>query len=204
MKLIGYGEDALTLWALRSRLTDILRGVGDATSPRHCKVFFRPSFGRRGGPHSSQFGECDFAVVTRGTVYLGESKWHRSTEDISNGQITIRPEQIKRHEILSLYIERWCSGEYEDWPVFVKANKATFVQHHKPIAPIGSLLAENLREFLGQIKWHLAQKPPLIRNILVYFYASSGDTLPDRSSGDFSVICLDYSARRVGNFIEIE
>ena len=32
MQLFGYGEDALTLWALRSRLSDLLSGLGEECS----------------------------------------------------------------------------------------------------------------------------------------------------------------------------
>ena len=52
MKVLGYGEDALTLWALQNRLIQILDFLDDPSGPPECKVFFRPSFGRRGGSGS--------------------------------------------------------------------------------------------------------------------------------------------------------
>ena len=80
MEIIGYGEDALTLWAMKKRLDFILDKLNDPTDPDNCKVFFRPSFGRRGGPKSSEFGEFDFILLSIKRVYLGESKWERSSE----------------------------------------------------------------------------------------------------------------------------
>ena len=70
MKLLGYGEDALTYWALTQRLTDILQPFGD--SPNKTEViFFRPSFGRRSSSNpdapnerGAQFGEFDAIIST--------------------------------------------------------------------------------------------------------------------------------------------
>ena len=59
MKLLGYGEDALTLWVLRHRLDKLLDSIDDKSDPEGCVAYFRPSFGRSGGPNSSQFGEFD-------------------------------------------------------------------------------------------------------------------------------------------------
>ena len=56
MEIIGYGEDALTLWALRNRLDTILDTLGDFSDLSKCRVFFRPSFGRSGGKDGPQMG----------------------------------------------------------------------------------------------------------------------------------------------------
>src|SRR5271157_1954335 len=99
MKLYGYGEDALTLWALKMKLSEILEPFGDHSAASECKLFFRPSFGRRGGEKSSQFGEFDFIILARDRLYLGESKWDRSPEVTDIGTIELREEQNIRHQL---------------------------------------------------------------------------------------------------------
>ncbi len=53
-RLIGYGEDALTYWAITSRLGEILQILGDKSALTNVTVIYRPSFGRRGsiGPNA--------------------------------------------------------------------------------------------------------------------------------------------------------
>jgi hypothetical protein len=48
LKIIGYGEDALTLWVLRQRTSKILEEFPDKTPISECIAFHRPSFGRHG------------------------------------------------------------------------------------------------------------------------------------------------------------
>ena len=58
-KILGYGEDALTLWALKHRTSDILESFQDQTTPSDCLIFYRPSFGRHSKEGSAVFGEFD-------------------------------------------------------------------------------------------------------------------------------------------------
>lgn len=95
MKILGYGEDALTLWALKNKMPDILACVRDTSSAEECLVLFRPSFGRSGGPTSSQFGEFDFILATPRGVHLGETKWQNSPE-VKEPIIELKKEQIER------------------------------------------------------------------------------------------------------------
>ena len=51
MKVYAYGEDALTLWAIKSKLPEILKQLNGGKDEaeevvKDCKIFFRPSFGR--------------------------------------------------------------------------------------------------------------------------------------------------------------
>ena len=74
----------------------------------------------------------------------------------------------------------------------------------KPLAPSGSLLASNLMTVLDTIRNHFPQEP-LISNLLLYLYdGSKSQQLPDRASGDFKVVPIDYSRATVDNFICIE
>lgn len=73
-KIFGYGEDALTLWLLKNQPHEILRQFNDEGKPSDCLVFYRPSFGRSGGPDSAEFGEFDAILASKENVYLIESK----------------------------------------------------------------------------------------------------------------------------------
>ena len=56
MEIIGYGEDALTLWAIKNKLHAILQELNDNSDVSRCKVFFRPSFGQRGARRVHSLG----------------------------------------------------------------------------------------------------------------------------------------------------
>lgn len=62
---LGYGEDALTLWALEKHRSEILNKLDDQTTTSDCLVFFRPSFGRSGGKGSAEFGEFDSRIFKK-------------------------------------------------------------------------------------------------------------------------------------------
>ena len=78
MEILGYGEDALTLWALKNKLPLILSALNDSSSLSQCKAFFRPSFGRRGGPSSAQFGEFDFILLIFRSLFPSFASGHCS------------------------------------------------------------------------------------------------------------------------------
>jgi len=206
MEFIGYGEDALTFWALTHRLGDMLNTFGDNTLQESCTIFFRPSFGRHGGLRSSEFGEFDFILITDQAVYLGESKWHRSSEEIVDGKLHLRREQIERHEIMAWYIEEWLKGDFDNWSDFFdkEGGKIRKGELLKPLPPVGKLLSENLIKLLEEIRHRFKNRSAKIYNVLLYFYA--GDEaiiLPKDSNGNFTIINLDYSSDRVGNFIKM-
>jgi len=99
-KIVGYGEDSLTLWALKQRLNDVLREFQDKHASSNCLVFYRPSFGRRSRKESSVFGEFDALVVSSKNVYLIESKWDNLGQSKEN-RLVLRREQTLRHRIFS-------------------------------------------------------------------------------------------------------
>lgn len=205
MKVLGYGEDALTLWAIQNKLGQILEASEDPSGPADCKIFFRPSFGRRGGAESSQFGEFDFIILSRKSIYPGESKWDRSPELSNLGSLGLRDEQVLRHRIFAFYIREWVYGHYISWDSFVEegSKKLAAVGIDKPIAPTGSLLASNLRNVLGIIKEHFSAMPQVI-DLLLYLYDGSKTPRPTMTAGGFHLVPLDYSGFAEGNFIPIE
>jgi hypothetical protein len=76
----GYGEDALTIWALQKQLSIIMEQLDDTTPVEPIKVFLRPSFGRKGGASRAEFGEFGFILSTDTMIYLGETKLQGSPE----------------------------------------------------------------------------------------------------------------------------
>jgi len=155
MQILGYGEDALTLWAIKNKLDVILEAVEDSSDPSMCQVFFRPSFGRRGGDSSPQFGEFDFIILSKDRLYLGESKWDRSSEKLQDGVLELPAKQRLRHKIFKFYFEQWAFGSYSSWREFtVKARLELQSGVAKPLAPENSLLATNLQTVLRVVKKH--------------------------------------------------
>ena len=205
MDILAYGEDALTLWAIRHKLAVILQTLNDSSASANCQALFRPSFGRSGGNRSSQFGEFDFILLAEQRLYLGESKWQRSSEKIHDGVLALRDEQLLRHKLFKFYVEEWAFGQYASWQEFeTKARpKLQRMGIAKPIAPSGSLLAANLQTVLSVIQKHYATLPE-IKNVLLFLHAGlSASAIPRRAGRDFEVISLDYAEVAFENFIRL-
>lgn len=204
MKFYGYGEDALTLWALRKRLDYILQQLDDASIIEECTIFYRPSFGRRGGAKSSQFGEFDFIILSGEKVYLGESKWDNLSkqESVSLG---LRDEQKKRHEAFKFYIGRWFKDKYKDWADFQEKekNQEKIKELNKTVPGSETLLAENLEKILEIIGEHFAGNGvPKTENVLLFFYKETEPRIEGDKEG-FNILPIDYSKDLEGNFIEL-
>ncbi len=206
MQVLGYGEDALTLWAIKNKLDVILRATSDSSATSTCQVFFRPSFGRRGGDNSPQFGEFDFIILSENRLHLGESKWARSSEKLKDGVLELRAEQKLRHRIFKFYVEQWAFGDYSSWQEFTDKAQAKLQLRDiaKPLAPENSLLASNLQAVLEVIKKHYTSMPS-IGNVLLYLYdGTTVEQLPQEASEDFELALIDYSEDTFGHFIRIE
>ncbi len=170
MKIIGYGEDSLTLWALTQKLEYLLKKLSDPSKSEECTIFYRPSFGRRGGEKSSQFGEFDFILITLTTAYLGESKWWQSKEINANKlMIELSPSQEKRHQLFKEYIEAWPSQQGESRS---ESFKEFGLRDKKPTAPAGSILRQNLKFVISKIVGRDGIRKD-IQNVLLVFYQES-------------------------------
>lgn len=155
MEFLYYGEDALTLWTLTESLSDFLNQLGDSSDPENALVFYRPSFGRRSGSDDkprSEFGEFDAIIGTEYSVYLVESKWSRSSE--LGESLTLREEQIRRHQIFHWYLKEWQASNATHWKYFKKSNDIAYSQKfkHSVLPPNDSALASNLEFVLNQLK----------------------------------------------------
>jgi len=153
-RLIGYGEDALTYWAITSKLDEILRTLGDKSYPSATVILYRPSFGRRGSTISqttdkeqlnAEFGEFDAILGTQQAVYLIESKWD-SPSRTRDYPITLNRVQSRRHEIMRWYLETWRASKPKDWKTFIARQETTFQTSFQGnrMAPADSRLAQNL------------------------------------------------------------
>ena len=198
MKLYVYGEDGLTLWALKYQLSDILRQLNDNSKASDCELFYRPSFGRRGGPRSSQFGEFDFIILAKERLYLGESKWDRSPELTELNTIKLRQEQLTRQGLFAFYVREWAFGDYDSWEDFIGKAKE---RAPKPLAPLGSLLSKNLRDILIIIKNHFSVCPQ-IQDVLLYLYTGSS-LVPVGVNGNFKIVPIKYPVEDSRNYISI-
>lgn len=166
MKVFGYGEDALTLWALTNRTDDVLRQLGGESSQDDLTLIYRPSFGRKGGAKSSQFGEFDFILGTPKALYLGEAKWDKSPEvrkwaadklkrdkTLIPGKscIELRDEQSNRHNVFKDYYEEWISKDWDGHEFdFLKAVQERLRRSklEKTVPPPTSILFDNLKKIL--------------------------------------------------------
>ena len=184
--IFGYGEDALTLWLLKNQPTEILKRFNDKTSPSDCIIFYRPSFGRSGGPESAEFGEFDAIMASKENVYLIESKWdnHRLT---NRTELILRPEQTERHEIF-----KWYLSNADNWDELAETKLA------KKIAPPNSLLATNLQYVLSQLRQCCpnSAKSDHVKNVLLYFHSPKSRP-PQKVSDGFTIVAVEYEGKYV-------
>lgn len=201
MRMYGYGEDSLTLWALANRLALILTELGDESDPADCQVFYRPSFGRRGGDNRSEFGEFDFIILAREHVYLGESKWDRSSQKGKDAVLDLPSEQLHRHEVFRFYFEQWAYGSYRTWEEFLERAHPPMT---KRLARGTTRLASNLQTVFRVIKDHYTSRPE-VKDVLLYLYDGDNEQpIPQQAREDFNLVRIDYSGALLGNFISIE
>lgn len=168
MVVIGYGEDGLTYLALTQRLPEFLAGLdkSDDTEPTDCLLFYRPSFGRRGGPGSPMIGEFDAILGTRQAVYLIESKWSDSSSP-GDRVVILEPHQVDRHCIFRSIREAWQRRSPIAWEDFRAANPQGF--HNRPLASLDRTLGRNMDYLLGRLQ----QSPIEMRDVLLFFRRSA-------------------------------
>lgn len=204
-KILGYGEDALTLRLLMKQTPSILGKFEDKTSPSDCLIFYRPSFGRSGGSKSAEFGEFDAIIASRENVYLIESKWDNLGK-YDRKSLFLGEEQVLRHEIFSWYLLHWNKKYRNDWQCFVDQNKSDFKFEGKPLVTQKdgkqNLLATNLEFILDKLKEHCnLSSQDNIKNVLVFFYRQNISSPPSKTERNFKIIPVDYGKDLEGNFV---
>jgi len=203
LEIIGYGKDALTLWALKQHIFKILEEFQDKTAISDCIVFYRPSFGRHSKANSSVFGEFDAIIASKEYIYLIESKWDNHTE-FKDVEFILREEQTLRHKVFSWYLKHWNRKYLRNWQSFINEQQNDFKIENKTIAPKGSLLSRNLEFILNKIQNRCERiSESNIKNVFLFFYNSEKSTHPTKTNDSFKVIPIDYSKEIEGNFIKI-
>ena len=208
MRILGYGEDALTYWALSQHMTDVIgrAPLNDDSPPEKTLLIYRPSFGRAGGPESAQFGEFDAIVGTPQATYLIESKW--TGERIINGQVRLKAWQVLRHQIFRWIRDRWLEQPPANWEQFYNANADAFADHFqrdgKLLARPPSRLANNLHSILEELR----EFPRRTQDVLLYFHLE-GAPVPrgvDVPGGDpnFAVVSFSYAPLNAGGIINMQ
>ena len=212
-EMLGYGEDALTFWALKRRTSEILKELKDQTEPSDCLIFFRPSFGRRGGGGRAEFGEFDAILASSQNIYLIESKWDRRLRN-RRDEIALTPEQVLRHKIFSWYLTNWDAQEYSgNWGKFKNDFENNFTSAgnftNRKMAPAGSRLAKDLEFVVNKLQEHCKKfsceyrKP---RNVLLYFCGNESREITKVAAEDlnFVVVNINYNQHTSGNFITLD
>ncbi len=190
MRILGYGEDSVTYWALSAHMTDVIGPGGplsDDSRTDEILFVYRPSFGRAGGLRSPQFGEFDAIVGTPRGVYLIESKW--MGEAIINGHVILAARQIHRHQIFRWIRTRWSEQAAANWEQFYDHNAIAFANAFgsKPLAPPRSRLASNLKFLLQQF----SEFPERVTDVLLYFHLG-GDIVPRGVAEAHEFIVIPY------------
>ena len=192
-KIIGYGEDALTYWALTKKLKYVLNELSDNSMPKNCVLYYRPSFGRGGG---GCFGEFDSILQTDNWLYLIESKWDQSSEYIKRrNEIKLSKTQLDRHLIFKYYYTNyylkkniiWTSKQKPDQylPPIDKIKLGKEKPKEKPIPQEESKLANNIKSFFDQIDIN-SNKLLKIKNVLLFF---------DRNKSGYSNLKIELSPK---------
>ena len=207
-EIFGYGEDALTLWALKDHLSEILNDLEDQTDPSDCLVFFRPSFGRRGGVGTAEFGEFDAILVTLRSIYLIESKWDAFRRWDAHAQILLREPQKFRHQVFLWYLTHWDSKYSGNWKSFARDHNTEFQNQlgKKKLARANRLLAQNLENVLTKIYEHCGTlKSKNIKNVILFFYNKELKSSPPcKVPENFNLVSLDYSHAIEGHFVVLK
>lgn len=192
MRILGYGEDALTCWALAQHLPEVIGQppLNDGSGVENSLLIYRPSFGRAGGNESAQSGEFDAIIGTAQAVYLVESKW--TGEPIINGQVILAARQILRHQVFHWIRERWLQQNPPNWDHFYHHdhNSTDFSTQFqgKPLPPPRSRLSSNLEYVLRQ----LAAFPANVRDVLLYFRLEGG-VVPNAVGGAPSFVVVPFT-----------
>lgn len=200
MNIIGYGEDALTYWVLTQRLDEFLNKLGDRSKPQECLLFYRPSFGRRGGENRAEFGEFDSIVATPQAIYLIESKWDSSSETRGD-TITLHKTQEIRHDIFRWYFHHIIKSSTLNWETFIATQQSMFKKsfNNKLLAPPKSVLSENIMFVIDK----LSKYGDHLINVLLYIHKRDSHFPKYISNKKFRLITMEYDIINNSYFFKI-
>jgi hypothetical protein len=168
MRVLGYGEDALTLHILRNHMGEFLKQLKDPGISESAAAYYRPSFGRGRGC----FGEFDAIVSTERAIYLVETKWNESSE-WKTGEL--KDKQQRRHEMFEWYAEQWQRVAPANWSEFATDEcRRLFLKRFGKNMPHGKtgVLVRNL-EFILQA---IGARGKDIENVLLLVDVRGGNS----------------------------
>lgn len=216
MKVLGYGEDGLTLKYLTEHIREIaseLQGEISEEDISKFLLFFRPSFGRKGGKNSCEFGEFDSILATLNLIYLIESKWNNCEKKLTKVQIL-------RHKIFRWYCEKWISGNYKSLKELSEKCKEEFENKSenefgikKIIDNENNEIYKNLEYVLKELKDHFKNKckdgPKDIINVLICFKSDNKGEIKLGKDINYEGICfkkinVSYKMEDKSNFFELK
>lgn len=122
------------------------------------------------------------------------------------GSLVLRPEQVTRHRVFRFYVEEFAYGPHANWAAFTSsaAPKFQLVAPGKSLAPVGSLLAQNIEQVLTKIRSHFTE-PPRIQDVLLFLHGGAvSHSLLESGPPGFKLVLLDYSEDADGNLISFE
>ena len=166
-EIIGYGEDALTIWALLNEdvIKMILVKAGVKKNKSHdrqipkMKIFYRPSFGR----NEKCLGECDAIIGTDTKIFFVECKWTKSKENTSLG-IKLDKGQIERNKMLIKYSKMYFENP-EDAKKQIMSDKGIKGEKTQLWDSFNYVLSK-LKNDIGRVA---LQKQDTFRSLLVVF-----------------------------------
>ena len=201
--MLGYGEDALTLWAITRGLPSFLRQLEDDTPAKEVLVLFRPSFGRR-SPNAnatpSVFGEFDAIVRSRYANYLVEGKWNSSSE-LKETIVDITERQKRRHRVMRWYYENWQPEGEQSWADFRGRSKVSFERAFPGLTmpTAGTTLAKNLEYVLALMK----EKDLPLYDVLLFSTVHAGLRPSSVNPASFRLVVMNVEAVSGDGFIRI-
>jgi hypothetical protein len=207
-KILGQGQDLLTLWATKDRTNTILKKHKDTTPTSQCLTFYRPNFGKNIGTHNAESGEFDAIIASKQNIYLIETKWDNLKKHTKT-KLTLKKQQLLRHEIFAWYLVNWHKKYTGQWQNFVNDNihalnatKKKLPTHHEDKT---KMLTENLEFALGKLKSHCTglRSRANIKNVTLFFYNSQTSKPPTQTNPDYTIIPLDYNKKLHQNYIQL-
>ena len=220
MTIYGYGEDFLTLWAVKHKMPDIIEEIEEEPYLNKPLVIYRPSFGRGGA--LSTFGEFDLIFATK-KIYLVESKWEQSSEvkgPQGNRNITISDIQQTRHEIFKWYLiqsNEYLNHDFNTWDIFRDNFNEEFGENfqyedtngniRRPVIPKkNSILANNIYNVSNLLSEQTGRPitAKMIEDILLYFYSDEINIIAEYENLDFQMVQLQFQPIENGYLINIQ
>jgi hypothetical protein len=132
-------------------------------------------------------------------VYAVEAKWSASGE-LDGPELTLRPEQLRRHHVFRLFFDEWRRDRPGDWTSFAARMIPLLKTHTPSLAPAspGATLARNLEYVLRR----LDACGPNVVDVLLFCRLSPTAPAPS-TCGSSRVVTYSCPAEDGGGFVRL-